>query len=287
MCADVGKKLRRAVSSDDEWLERDLLSRSKTKTSERQLQLNSSDEQWLEDLCRVRRHVEAADDKSKKVETVDDKRNKVETADDKSKKVSIDTVMLPWERLAEKAENLSQNDIIDFLAAAGEIPLPHVAWPPMNSIITESLVRSVNFEYCLSRWAAWQRAHGWLLTFKVGIAFDYDHRWWNKKFGYVAERRWHFMDVMCSDESKNIRDLEFQLVRCLKHFPGCQNDADGGGGISPNTPGTCHCYMVFAKAGDGVGLEIAWKEACEPLPMSQQLYFYSMWLWSSCGSSPW
>ena len=169
-------------------------------------------------------------------------------------------VALPWQRLAQRSD-LSKDHIIDFLAAAGEIPLPAVRWPRHNSIITESIVRKVSFEHCVSRWASWQSANKWLLTFKIGIAFDCTHRWWNRQFGYVAEQRWTFMDVMCSDESKNIRELEWQLIEVLKRFPGCQNEAGGGGGISPDTVGTCYCYMVFARAGDGVGLQAAWQQA--------------------------
>ena len=34
------------------------------------------------------------------------------------------------------------------------------------------------------------------IVFKVGIAADPDHRFWNPEFGYETERTWHFMDVV-------------------------------------------------------------------------------------------
>ena len=219
------------------------------KTPARQLQLNSSDEQWLEDLCRVRRSTVSRN-------TVSSRGSK-NTSENKTVPAKM---ALPWQRLAQRSD-LAKDHIIDFLAVAGEIPLPLVRWPRHNSIIIESTVRKASFEYCLSRWAAWQNANEWMLAFKIGIAFDAEHRWWNREFGYVAERRWVFMDVMCSDESKNVRELEWQLIEVLRRFPGCQNEASGGGGISDSTKGTCYCYMVFARAGDGVGLQAAWQQA--------------------------
>ena len=69
------------------------------------------------------------------------------------------------------------------------------------------------------------------------------------------------MEVMCSDDSKKIRQLEIQLISALNKYLGCMNDRGGGDGISPETEGTCFCYMVFANAGDGIGLQAAWQKA--------------------------
>ena len=142
-----------------------------------------------------------------------------------------------------------------------EFPLPRVRWPHQNDILLGSVVRKPSFEHCIARWAAWQASNNWLLAFKIGIAFDPRDRFLNKSFGYILEQRWHFMEVMCSGESNEIRQLEMQLISALKKFQGCMNERGGGDGVSPETQGTCFSYMVFARAGDGIGLQAAWKKA--------------------------
>ena len=50
--------------------------------------------------------------------------------------------------------------------------------------------------FCLGRLASWSRAFGPALAFKVGIAADPEHRYFNAEFGYAKEQVWMFMDVV-------------------------------------------------------------------------------------------
>ena len=62
------------------------------------------------------------------------------------------------------------------------------------------------------------------------------------------------MDVACSASAAAMRQLEKDMITCVKQIPGCQNEKPGGEGISPCTEGT----------GSGVGLEMAWHKDRSP-----------------------
>ena len=76
---------------------------------------------------------------------------------------------------------------------------------------------------------------------------------------YAREQMWHFMDVMHEDVPEECRMLETRLIRKARALPGCYNVAPGGEGIQASIfEGKVFCYMVFATAGNGIGLRQAW-----------------------------
>ena len=71
---------------------------------------------------------------------------------------------------------------------------------------------------------------------------------------YIQDRQWHFMDVVFRGSVKACGDMEAALISLLKGIAGCYNIKPGREGISLSNPETCHCYIVYAAAGRGVGL---------------------------------
>ena len=55
----------------------------------------------------------------------------------------------------------------------------------------------------LERLAGWARLLGSAIVFKVGIAADPDHRYFNSEFGYVNDRMWLCMDVVWKVAAKH------------------------------------------------------------------------------------
>ena len=113
------------------------------------------------------------------------------------------------------------------------------------------------FMYAYRRLAAWYLALGPII-FKVGIAADPGHRFWNREFGYDTEKEWHFMEVQCRGPANQMRDLEISLIAGLGGLPGCRNQAAGGDGVRPDRVHTTFQYMVIAPCGPGIGLHRAW-----------------------------
>ena len=86
---------------------------------------------------------------------------------------------------------------------------------------------NIAFVHCCRKLAAWFAAVG-PIVFKVGIAGDPDHRFWNPEFGYEIERTWHFMDVVWSGPANECRQLEIDLMYTIRGLPGCRNVSAGG-----------------------------------------------------------
>jgi hypothetical protein len=113
------------------------------------------------------------------------------------------------------------------------------------------------FAYGCRRLAAWYQALGPII-FKVGIAADPHHRFWNREYGYDSEREWHFMEVQGQGPANQMRNLEISLIAGLGGLQGCRNEAAGGEGVHPDRVHTCFQYMVVAPCGAGIGLQRAW-----------------------------
>ena len=116
---------------------------------------------------------------------------------------------------------------------------------------------------CCWRFAAWSQVLRDLFAFKIGIAYDPVHRWWNQEFGYNKDQTWMFMDVIHAGSAAQCCWLERALIFRLGSIRGCHNVARGGEGISTVTSAAggessvCHCYIVYTPAGSGVGLRAA------------------------------
>ena len=155
--------------------------------------------------------------------------------------------------------------------------LPEPLWPlpAQDSIVDETRSQSFGASSspmsakqsiigkCCWRFVAWSYVLRDIFVFKIGIAYDPVHRWWNREFGYVGEQTWQFMDVMHAGSPTECCWLERALIFRLGSIPGCHNGSAGGEGISAVTSEAtgespvCHCYIVYAPAGSGVGLRAA------------------------------
>ena len=104
---------------------------------------------------------------------------------------------------------------------------------PAGHVVIRSLPQAQDgnhhsaFAHCCRQLAAWFAAIG-PIVFKVGIAADPDHRFWNPEFGYETERAWHFMDVVWSGPANESRQLEIDLISAFRGLPGCRNVSAGG-----------------------------------------------------------
>ena len=145
-------------------------------------------------------------------------------------------------------------------AASGE-SLPRVTAPAGFAVVNALPIspESPAKAHCIRRLAAWHDALG-PIVFKVGIAADPAHRFWNGDFGYHGEKVWHFMEVMWRAPACDCRELEIELIAYLRGLPGCRNERPGGEGVRPDRDHTCFVYMVVAACGNGISLERAWAE---------------------------
>jgi hypothetical protein len=131
-------------------------------------------------------------------------------------------------------------------------PLPTVLMPAQDSILM-SLGGSGGFtplQHCARRLCAWLGFLGPAI-FKTGIASDPHHRFFNREFGYLHERVWHFMDVVWRAPANECRDMEIALIAQTREIPGCRNIKPGGDGVRPDREYECFVYFVLAGAGDG------------------------------------
>jgi hypothetical protein len=159
----------------------------------------------------------------------------------------------------------------EFVLFAGALgPLPPVApLPDRHTVLWQLAPVDAEFSafaYGCRRLAAWYQALGPII-FKVGIAADPDHRFWNREYGYDSEREWHFMEVQGRGPANQMRKLEISLIAGLGGLPGCRNEAAGGEGVHPDRVHTCFQYMVVAPCGTGIGQQRAWamlRDAASP-----------------------
>ena len=136
--------------------------------------------------------------------------------------------------------------------------LPRVDWPSTDAILwsfdpAHSQDFSRAYTHTLRRFFAW-KALLEIMVFKIGIAADPEDRYCD---GYVHEQCWMFMDVVWQAPAHACRELEIALIASLGQIPGCQNVRSGGDGVHPSRDYTCYCYVVYAPAGNGVGLVAA------------------------------
>ena len=96
------------------------------------------------------------------------------------------------------------------------------------------------------------------MVFKVGIAADPDHRFWNPEFGYHTERTWLLMEVLWQSPANQMRNLEVSVISAVQSLPGCRNESPGGEGVRADRVHECFLYIVVAPCGHGMGLEHAW-----------------------------
>ena len=131
-------------------------------------------------------------------------------------------------------------------------PLPEVVMPAQDSILM-SLGGSGGFtplQHCARRLCAWLSFLGPAI-FKTGIASDPHHRFFNREFGYLHERVWHFMDVVWRAPANECREMEIALIAQTREIPGCRNIKPGGEGVRADREYECFVYFVLAGAGDG------------------------------------
>ena len=174
------------------------------------------------------------------------------------------TVAEPKKRQKREILQLGQarkpwDEFLPLLAPLG--PLPTVTLPDRHAVLwalpPEDPEHSP-YIYAVRRLAAWQTSVG-PIAFKIGIAADPEHRFWNTEFGYHKEKMWHFMEVTWKGPANEIRDLEIQLIAGLSCLSGCYNQSPGGEGVSAKSTHTCYQYFVVAPCGSGVGLRKAWE----------------------------
>ena len=108
--------------------------------------------------------------------------------------------------------------------------------------------------HSLQRFQMWLAACGDVAAFKIGIAIDPTI---DIYLDYMQGGQWHFMDVVFRGSVMASGDMEAALISLLKSIPGCYNIKPGREGINASSPATCHCYIVYAAAGHGIGLKRA------------------------------
>ena len=148
-----------------------------------------------------------------------------------------------------------RHDIAQFLPRGRLTAAPSL--PDLDSVLF-ALPQGPDAEeavfYILQRFQMWQAAFDDIAAFKVGIAIDPVERYGD---GYAQDGDWVFMDVVFRGSVQACHEMERTLIKLLQGIAGCYNIKPGGEGISVLTEATCHCYIVYAAAGLGVGLKRA------------------------------
>jgi hypothetical protein len=150
-------------------------------------------------------------------------------------------------------------EFVLFCQAVGPLPSP-IYVPDRHCVIWQlpyDASEYSEFAYACRRLATWYRALGPII-FKVGIAADPEHRFWNREFGYDTEQEWLFMEVQARGPANHMRKLEISIIAGVGGLQGCRNQSAGGEGVRPDRVHTCFQYMVVAPAGAGIGLQRAW-----------------------------
>ena len=168
-------------------------------------------------------------------------------------------------RLVTKAAMVAQSASAykTFSQLTTEFHGPTLPVPTQDSVVMPSAAAvhpsdvAGAFKVCLTRLAAWARTLGSTLAFKVGIAADPDHRYFNRDFGYAKESIWMFMDVVWQGPAQSCRTLERDLTDAVRSIPACYNEKPGGEGVKVDATHACFCYCVIAPCGDGLSLRAA------------------------------
>jgi len=129
---------------------------------------------------------------------------------------------------------------------------------PQRTMRTDEMAQIDNtdaaFNHALQRLLHWRDDYG-IITFKIGIAADPEHRWSNPVYGgYVGEGIWCCMDVVAYGPANRCRQLEIDLISALRGVAGCYNVGPGGEGVHPDREHLCYVYIVIGQAGKGRSL---------------------------------
>ncbi len=139
-------------------------------------------------------------------------------------------------------------------------PLPT---PRQNDIVTSFLESSCPrcpqevVKSCLGRLASWYKTFNNVMVFKVGIAADPAHRFFNRDFGYCRDQMWMHMDLVFKGSAEECRQLEMSLISQLSSLGGCYNDKPGGEGVQAGASHECYTYFIMAPCGEGLSLRSA------------------------------
>ena len=151
----------------------------------------------------------------------------------------------------------SLESLVNDLIAVGTPPLPRWPMPAQDALLKCGVTAESSWplvQKCLWRFATWSMSLG-VCAYKVGIAHDTSARW----VMYRDEEMWLFMDVMHEGNPEECRLLEMELIGKVGKISGCYNILGGGEGIrAGNFEGKCSCYVVYATAGEGIGVRAAW-----------------------------
>lgn len=84
------------------------------------------------------------------------------------------------------------------------------------------------------------------VNFKIGLAYNPEHRWSNTRYGYATGNMYHVMDVIAElDTADGAAYLEATLIERYKNRSGCMNRAPGGEGLRGHaTNGPYYVYIV-------------------------------------------
>jgi hypothetical protein len=143
-------------------------------------------------------------------------------------------------------------------------PLPALTPPDRHAVRWELPTDEPEFSavvHATRRLAAWYSSMKPII-FKIGIAAEPEHRFWNPEFGYHWEREWHFMEVQSRGPAQEMRKLETSLISSLGRLDGCRNVKPGGEGVRADRTHICFQYMVVASCASGLGQQKDWSLLC-------------------------
>jgi hypothetical protein len=143
-------------------------------------------------------------------------------------------------------------------------PLPALTPPDRHGVRWELPEDEPEFSghvHATRRLAAWYSSMKPII-FKIGIAAQPEHRFWNPEFGYHWEREWHFMEVQSRGPAQEMRKLETCLISSLGRLDGCRNVKPGGEGVRADRTHNCFQYMVVASCASGLGQQKDWSLLC-------------------------
>lgn len=84
------------------------------------------------------------------------------------------------------------------------------------------------------------------VNFKIGLAYNPEHRWSNPRYGHALSNMYHAMDVIAElDTADGAAYLEATLIQRFRDRSGCMNRAPGGEGLrGPAANGPYFVYIV-------------------------------------------
>ena len=132
-------------------------------------------------------------------------------------------------------------EFVQFASTSGPLPTTTVRIPDRPCVLRCPPPVDVQFSafgHASRRLATWHTVLG-PMVFKVGIAADPDHRFWNPEFGYHTERTWLLMEVLWQGPANQMRNLEVCVIDAVQSLPGCRNESPGGEGVRADRVHEC------------------------------------------------